>query len=114
MRGIRGRPCSESLHSTLLVAGQDVVGMPYVAREHPDGMKLQSLPFGFDADDRVLQETLGDKYAAAAAEATPGKSKSGKKRSAHDDDNEQPASPTKKSASASDSKKAGKPKTKKK
>nr|KAJ3410579.1 hypothetical protein HK105_002878 [Polyrhizophydium stewartii] len=56
-----------ALDAALAEAGDEVLVRPYVPRTHPDGLKLQSPPFGFDADERVLRETLGGRNIPSAA-----------------------------------------------
>ncbi|KAJ3053717.1 hypothetical protein HK097_003568 [Rhizophlyctis rosea] len=42
----------------LAEAGRKLLAEPYVPRKHPEGMKLQSLPFGFDTQGKPLQQSL--------------------------------------------------------
>ncbi|KAJ3262035.1 Geranylgeranyl pyrophosphate synthase [Boothiomyces macroporosus] len=59
-------PVGEKLvQKDLEKAGKKYLNTPYVARTHPEGMKLQSLPFGFDTgnilliqDGQALKESL--------------------------------------------------------
>ncbi|KAJ3273000.1 hypothetical protein HDV01_004906 [Terramyces sp. JEL0728] len=52
-------PVGEKLVQKVLEkAGKKCLNTPYVARTHPEGMKLQSLPFGFDTDGEALKESL--------------------------------------------------------
>ncbi|KAJ3326276.1 hypothetical protein HDV06_000152 [Boothiomyces sp. JEL0866] len=52
-------PVGEKLvQKDLEKAGNKYLNTPYVARTHPEGMKLQSLPFGFDTDGEALKESL--------------------------------------------------------